>query len=205
MVEKDVPSNFLRSDKIEVIAPDAPDFGDLYSRSNLTRLQLLYWVGQSLKGDLPVFNTIYAYKVKGAVERGAFERAFEGMVLESDAMRMVVEEEDGVPQQRDLGRVPKGVEYVDLSGAGDVAGAYEGWLAERKVRVLELGESAYDTALVKLGEASYVWYLNVHHILVDASSFVQIYRRVSGRYEREVKRGRGSGRGLAAVPGVSGV
>jgi thioesterase domain-containing protein/acyl carrier protein len=186
MVENEISGNYLRSGKIEVIEPGAPGSGDLYSRSNLTRLQLLYWVGQSLKRDLPVFNTIYAYKVKGAVERGAFERAFEGMVLESDAMRMVVEEEDGVPQQRDLGRVPQGVEYVDLSGAGEVAGAYERWLAERKVRVLELGKSAYDTALVKLGEASYVWYLNVHHILVDASSFVQIYRRVSGRYEREV-------------------
>ena len=154
---------------------------DLYGRSNLTRLQMLYWVGQSLRRDAPIFNTIYTYTVKGAVERGRFEQAFAGMVLESDALRMVIEEEAGVPQQRDVGGVPKGVEYVDLSGEGDVGGAYGEWLAERKGRVLELGESAYDTALVKLGGERYVWYLNVHHILVDASSFVEIYRRVAER------------------------
>jgi thioesterase domain-containing protein/acyl carrier protein len=159
---------------------------DLYGRSNLTRLQILYWVGQSLRRGEPVFNTIYAYEVKGAVEREAFERAFEGMVMESDALRMVIEEDEGVPQQRDIGRVPVGVEYVDLSGAGEVEGAYGAWLGERKGRVLALGESAYDTALVKLGAERYVWYLNVHHILVDASSFVQVYRRVAGRYKREV-------------------
>ncbi len=156
MMEKispdEIPENEAQLQVGSIMIGESSPNQDLYSRSNLTRLQLLYWVGQSLKGELPVFNTIYAYKVKGAVERGAFERAFEGMVLESDAMRMVVEEEEGVPQQRDVGRVPKEVEYVDMSGAGDVAGAYEGWLAERKVRVLELGESAYDTALVKLGE-----------------------------------------------------
>jgi len=80
---------------------------DLYGRSNLTRLQILYWVGQSLRRDTPIFNTIYTYTGEGGVERERFERRLRD-VLESDALRMVIEEKEGVPQQRGYRVVRRG-------------------------------------------------------------------------------------------------
>jgi hypothetical protein len=74
----------------------------LNAQTNLTRLQLLYWIGQSFRPDVPIFSTIYTYKILGKVYRDHFNRAFQALVLHSVALRTIIEEREGRPQQRIL-------------------------------------------------------------------------------------------------------
>jgi hypothetical protein len=50
---------------------------DIYQRSNLTKLQLLFWVGQRLRPEIPLFNTIQIFTIPTEVDPSRFEKAFQ--------------------------------------------------------------------------------------------------------------------------------
>lgn len=162
----------------------APSMGDLLDRSNLTQSQLAIWLGQQLNPDTPLYNMIRAFTFAGDVDVPAFQRAFQALIAGSDAMRTVIAVVDGVPQQRVLPQLAYEPEFVDFSGLDNPAAAYDAWLAERKVRPLALDRRLFDAALLKLGPARYVWYLNRHHIITDGWSTALIYQQVHELYQR---------------------
>jgi thioesterase domain-containing protein/acyl carrier protein len=159
---------------------------NLYERSNLTRLQVLYWVSQSLRRETQIYNTIYTYSILGAVDCDHFTRAFQTLVQQSDSFRTIINEEDGIPQQRVMNNVPREMTYFDFSEEDNPEMAYDAWLHERSAIILDLAECSYDSALVKMSDTKYVWYLNQHHMLVDANSFVAIFQRLAVLYERSM-------------------
>jgi hypothetical protein len=163
-------------------------FNTLYEGSNLTRLQALYWVGHSTRATVPIFNTIYTFTIHGHVEPTHFERAFLSLAQQSDAFRYVFEKEEGVPQQKLLEDPPCGLEYLDFSEESEPEKIYEKWLKERSQAHLDLETCSYDSVLVKLSHERYIWYLNQHHILIDANSFNVIFQRFAALYERIIGR-----------------
>lgn len=162
---------------------------DLYVASNLTRLQALYYFSQSMREESQLYNTIYTYDVRGEVDQNHFGRAFQSLVLQSDSFRMVVEEENGIPNQRLIENVPQELVFLDFSEEVNPEQEYETWLQERKLFGLELGKCSYDSVLVKLFQDRYIWYLNQHHMFVDANSFSVIFQRIAELYERSLKGG----------------
>ena len=98
---------------------------DIFERSNLTKSQLLIWTGQKLNPDAPLYNMVLAFTIDGHVDPGVFLEAFDAMVMSTDAMRTVIDEADGVPQQRVLGEVPSPTEFLDLSTAAGIAPAVQ--------------------------------------------------------------------------------
>ena len=161
-------------------------FKTLYEGSNLTRLQALYWVGHSTRAASPIFNTIYTFTIHGHVERSHFEQAFFSLAKQSDAFRYVIEKKEGVPQQKVLPDPPSDLEYVDFSEEPEPEKVYKNWLQERTQARLDLETCSYDSVLVKLSFERYIWYLNQHHILIDANSFNVIFQRLSEFYERSI-------------------
>jgi thioesterase domain-containing protein len=161
-------------------------FNTLYEDSNLTRLQALYWVGHSTRAAVPIFNTIYTFTIHGHVEPTHFERAFLSLAQQSDAFRYVFEKEEGVPQQKLLEDPQCGLEYLDFSEESEPEKIYEKWLQERSQAHLDLETCSYDSVLVKLSNERYIWYLNQHHILIDANSFNVIFQRFAALYERSL-------------------
>ena len=157
---------------------------DVYQRSNLTRLQLLFWVGQRLRPDLPLFNTIHTFTIATEVDPSRFQRAFQALLDHSDAMRTVFEEEDGIPQQRVVSSFVRAADYSDLSLASDPRVAFDRWLQRRCVAPLELARCSFDVALIKIAADRYVWYMNQHHIIADAASFFLAFRYLADCYDR---------------------
>ncbi|MCP4594575.1 MAG: hypothetical protein GY842_27915, partial [bacterium] len=82
----------------------ADEFADeithILDRSNLTRNQLLVWLGQKLQPDVPLYNMSSVFSITGELDPGHFQRAFQALVSSSDGLRTVIREVDGIPQQR---------------------------------------------------------------------------------------------------------
>jgi amino acid adenylation domain-containing protein len=156
----------------------AATFDDLLDRSNLTGRQLLIYAGQRLHPGLVLYNSVYAIGWPG-LDAKRFEAAWQACVDSCDALRTVVEEVDGIPQQRVLAPFPAEVECVDLRRDATPA---RKWIEGRLQRPIVLTERIFDTALIRSGEDDYVWFLHIHHIIVDGAAVQILIRRVTELY-----------------------
>ena len=76
------------------------EFDRVYDHSNLTVNQLLMWVGEKLNPGTCVYSVPLTCTITQAIHPVHFQRAFQTLVNSSDALRSVIDEGDGIPQQR---------------------------------------------------------------------------------------------------------
>jgi non-ribosomal peptide synthetase component F len=184
----DEPIANLAPEPGQVLAPVRNDEFELpYAGSNLTRNQLLMWTGQKLHPGVPFYNVVFTFHIAGAIDPARFQQAFQLLVNSSDAMRTVIGDVDGVPQQRVLPSFPYTVECLDFSGDPAQVAAIRAWAIERAQLSFDPATCLFDTALVKLAEREFVWYFNQHHIIGDRQSTQTIFQHVSSFYEQALK------------------
>jgi len=162
-------------------------FGDIYEHSNLTKNQLLIWAGQKLQPDVPLYNMVHTFTLSGGIDPEHFQKAFQTLVNSSDALRTVIHEIDGVPQQRVITNSTYTVEYFDFSQASEPQASLQTWVRERSQVPFDLENRLFDCVLIKISDQEFLWYLNVHHMIADGWSHSLIVRRISEFYERSLK------------------
>lgn len=155
---------------------------EVMAKTNLTRSQMMLWVGQKLNPGVPLYNMVMSFTINGAVDARVFQQAFAGVVAASDAMRSVIEEDGGVPRQRVLETAPQPLQVLDFSGRPDPLASYQQWRDEHQAQALDIAACLYHTALIKVAEDQYVWYLNQHHLITDGWSVAQVFAQVAARY-----------------------
>ena len=156
--------------------------GDIYTKSNLTKLQMIYWVGQSLRPNSPLFNVLVTFRWAAAVDERLFSEAFAAVVQQSDALRTVIQEQQGIPQRIVLAAPPKSLELLDFSSEDDPEAFLQQWVAARSRQAMDLSQCAYDIVLIKLAAESYFWFVNQHHLVTDAASVFLLYDLVADLY-----------------------
>jgi len=163
--------------------PDKP--GDAVERSNLTKSQLLFYLGRHYQTGVRLGHehVTSVFTIETEVDGEHLRHAFQALVDRCDALRSIFHEVEGIPQRRVRGTVPVDLDEVDLSGAASPDAAVRDWVNIRNNLKFDLGERLFDTALVRLGPARFAWYLSVHHLVSDACSAALILRRVSEYYE----------------------
>jgi amino acid adenylation domain-containing protein len=154
----------------------------LEAQGNLTRSQFLIWTGQQLDPMLPVYNVVHAWRLQGPLDRARFSACFEQLVGETEALRLVVENRDGVPWQRVLQQVPQPLNMLDLAAEDQPEKAFRRWQSERSRCRLVLDRQLFDAALVRLSAEDHVWYLNQHHLICDAWSTALVCARMVELY-----------------------
>lgn len=154
---------------------------EILDRSNLTGRQLLIYAGQRLHPGMALYNSIYANRWPD-LEPAGFGRAWQQLVDSSDALRTVFREIDGIPQQEVLAPFPAEVECIDLSRDAAPEESVKAWMDTRLLRPLVLSERIFDTALLRTGEHEFVWFLHIHHIVVDGAGVQILLRRITELY-----------------------
>ncbi len=152
-------------------------------RSDLTRLQFLYWVAQVMRPDAPFLNTVVVFTVAGAVDVDAFRLAFQELIDQSDALRTTIVEMDGVLKRIVAETLPYALPLIDFSQEDNPQVSYDEWVQEKSLALFDFEACLFDSALLKLGADKFVWYFNQHHVMADASSFFLAYRYVAEAYE----------------------
>lgn len=180
------------SDPILERSPGSPE------STNLTKNQLLMWMDQKSRPDVPLYNIPITYYIAGKIDPGHFQKAFQALLDRSDTLRIVIEEKCGVPRQRVLEKFPYTVEYLDFSGHSTPAAALDAWVRERCVIPFNLAGRLFDCALLKLADDQFVWYWNKHHLIIDGLSDSLLYQRLSELYERSLA---GRLEGIDGYPG----
>ncbi len=153
-----------------------------FDRSNLSAAQFLIWMGQQLHPQAPLYNMILSFDIAGSVDATRFESAFQRVVDASDALRSVFLNEVGVPHREVLERVEARTQVIDWGDLSDPDDAYREWLAQRSQRVFALDAPLFDSALIRLGEDRWVWYLNQHHLITDGWSTALVYEATARAY-----------------------
>jgi len=170
------------------VVENTGDAGDnLYERSNLSENQLMFWMAQQLQPEIPLFNMAAMCITSTAIDVECFRQAFQTLVNSSDAMRTVIEEIDGLPQQRVLDAYPYTVEYLDFSEAADPELKFHEWSRQRCRIPFKQEERFFDTALVKLADDKFAWFVSNHQIIADAWGTSLIMGAVSEFYGRALE------------------
>lgn len=151
---------------------------------NLTRSQLLLWAGQRLSPDAPLYNMALAFAIESAIDRPAFQVAFQALLDRCDALRIVIDSAGGQPVQRVRPAFRFDVPFVDLTGDPDPEDALRQWANERAAQPFDLRERLFDAALVAVAGDRHAWYLNQHHLITDGWSVALVYRHLSDLYAR---------------------
>lgn len=154
---------------------DRPEILDaLYEASNLTADQLMFWVGQKLNVNVPLYNLAQFFTFTQAIDPACFEAAFQTLVNSSDVLRMVIDEVDGIPQYRINPAGPFKLEYLDFSDEASPEATLRAQMTARASRLFDFKTALFDAALIKVSTQKYIWYFNQHHIIGDGISILDL-------------------------------
>ncbi len=154
--------------------------------TNLTAAQTAMWTAQAMYPGVPVATIATSVRISGALDVGAFVEAFRRLVASTDALRMVIREQDGVPVQVENAVCDSSVDLVDIAGATDEE--IDSWLRRRCSRPPDVRTRSFDTVLLTLGPSDHLWFLHLHHLFGDGWSGMMIRDRLSRFYLREIGR-----------------
>ncbi len=149
----------------------------------LTQSQLQLWAGQKLNPNKPLHNTTHSFEIEGNVNELVFISAFQELIHRIDALRTIFNEEDGIPSQTILPKLAHQLEIVDCTTSTKSTEIKE-WLHSRSQIKLDLSTKSFDSALLKVEDQKYVWYLNMHHLITDAVSATLVFKYQSEIYSR---------------------
>src|SRR5438105_6743231 len=158
------------------------DSAESYEQSNLTRSQLLFWAGQRLQPEAPLYNMVGLYTISSKVEPAHLERAFQTLVNSSDALRTTIEERAGAPYLKVVPWLDFAMEYVDCSRAADAERELVVWVEGRRRILFDMTKRLFDCALLKISDEKFACYINNHQIIGDAWAGYLIHQRLSELY-----------------------
>ncbi|MFD8281479.1 amino acid adenylation domain-containing protein [Streptomyces solisilvae] len=153
------------------------------NRLPLTAAQSGMWYAQRLDPDNPIYNGAQYLEIQGLLDPDLLEEALRRVVRETDALRTrFVEDTEGVWQMVD----PDGsgtVHYIDVSHEDDPRAAAEAWMHADFRRPLDLlDDELVLFAVLETAPDRFLWYLRVHHIVLDGFSGALVTRRVAEIY-----------------------
>jgi len=74
------------------------------------------------------------------------------------------------------------MDFLDFSLQTDAQASFQIWLDKRSQTLFDFETRLFDSALIKISELQYIWYLNIHHIISDGWSFRLIFQNMSDLY-----------------------
>ena len=144
----------------------------------LTNVQRQIWASQRLAPDSPLANMGKVHRISGVVDPERFVRAVDAVVRSSDALRTVIVDRPGrEPRARVLYEPPQTTEVIELPEAG-----LDAWCADRIARPVDARACSYDSVLLRHGDESWTWWLDLHHVVTDGWASSLVFDAVRNAY-----------------------
>jgi amino acid adenylation domain-containing protein len=155
------------------------------TRHDLTSVQQAIWLDQMLAPGVPSYNIGMAWRIDGDLDEARFEAAIDEVARSHDALRLVIEEEAGVPSQRFVPRARCVVPPLDLSGRGDAEERAWAHIARAASTPFELhGRPLWESQIVRVGPDRRYFRLHFHHLVSDGTHFAIVAGAIAEAYER---------------------
>lgn len=153
----------------------------LYSQP-LTQSQELIWMGQKINPNVPLYNVPYAFEINGNISEEVFELALQALIDRTEILRTIFYEENGTVTQKVLAEFSFQLKKLDFSRNTNGLSVKE-WLEKRSEINFDFSQPLFDTAILKVAEENYIWYLNLHHLITDATTAVLIFNLMADLYK----------------------
>jgi amino acid adenylation domain-containing protein len=150
---------------------------------DLTQSQLLMWTGQKLNPEAPLYNMVLVFDFQREIKVEAFQRAFQKLLHQSDALRTTFSEKEGVPKQIVHSEFHYPLEFIDWTNE---KGDFKEWVTARSQQMFDLSECCFDSILIKKSTTEYTWYFNQHHLITDAWAVGVLFKKMAELYENEI-------------------
>ncbi|MEV5904035.1 condensation domain-containing protein [Streptomyces sp. NPDC052127] len=150
----------------------------------LTAAQREIWLAeQSSRTPIPGYRVGECLEIHGPVDRELFETALRRVVGEVDALHVTFVDGGEGPRQVLRESWDWAPAHLDLSGEPDPRAAAVEWMERDLLRPLDLArDPLFGHALIKASPTEYLWYLNYHHVVLDAISSSMLRQRVGEVY-----------------------
>ncbi|MEL6864726.1 MAG: amino acid adenylation domain-containing protein [Bacteroidota bacterium] len=147
---------------------------------DLTQSQLLFWMGQKLSPQSPMYNMALAFELSAPIELPVFRQAFQWLLRECEVMRSVFVETAVGPKQEIQNDFSYFLTYIDFA---DQEKPLRQWLDQRSQQPFDITACLFDSVLIRMEEERYIWYLNQHHLITDAWAVTVQYKALASRYQ----------------------
>jgi len=140
-----------------------------------TRTQRLIWASQRRHHNLPVANMGERMRIRGPLDPSRFVAAFDTVVRQVDVLRSVVNPDGSLIGV--LAAPPTSTLVLDLPAAD-----LERWSADRISQPIDATTCVYDSVLLRHADDDWTWWIDVHHIAIDAWGAARLAEAVSTAY-----------------------
>ena len=149
----------------------------------LTQSQLSIWLGQRMHPDIPLYNMVHTFELFGNLNITVFQIAFRELIRKVDSLRTVFREVNAEPVQFVLEDHPFELPLIDFTGTGGESEANT-WINQRSRHIFDLAQPLFDSALIILPANRFIWYLNIHHLVTDATSSALLQKNMAYLYHK---------------------
>ncbi len=140
----------------------------------LTQSQLSLWTGQQLNPETPLYNMAHSFDIQGLLHIESFERAFDELIQRAEVLRTVFTEENGIPVQFIETSSTKNLEVLDFSSHSSEE--VQTWMKNRSQINFDFSKPLFDSVLLRINEERHIWFLNIHHLVTDATASTILYK-----------------------------
>jgi len=117
----------------------------------------------------------------GAIDEKVFEQAFQNLVNNTDVLRSIFSEVDGIPYQSFQDAFKFELEIVNFT-SNDNESLIKDWVSNRAKKCFDISQSVFDTALLRITADKYIWFFNMHHLITDGATTTGLYAEMSANY-----------------------
>ena len=147
----------------------------------LTRTQFAIWIGQKMNPKTPLYNMVHAFTIYGKIDVTIFQKSFYLLVEKSDALRTIFIENNEEPEMQVITDGVVNYEFLDFSNK--TLAEIKSWQQEKSIVSFDLERCLYYCALIKKCDDEYVLYLNIHHLITDATSSTIVFKTLDTIYK----------------------
>ncbi|MFD6726405.1 condensation domain-containing protein, partial [Streptomyces sp. NPDC060131] len=176
-------------------------------RHGLTSAQHEVWLAQQLDPRGAHYRTGSCLEIDGPLDHAVLSRALRLTVAGTETLcSRFLTDEEGRPYRAYCPPAPEGsaavedpdgvpytpvlLRHIDLSGHEDPEGEAQRWMDRDRATPLPLDRPGLSShALFTLGGGRHLYYLGVHHIVIDGTSMALFYERLAEVY-RALRDGR---------------
>lgn len=152
------------------------------SSRQLAHAQQHIWTGQQLHPDAPLYNMVLSFTITGQLDTQRFAQSFAHVVAATDAMRTTFSRSDDGAIRTVQPEIDFVLPVIDC-GEGPAALERARSLVEQSAMApIDISTQCFDSALLRCGDDTHVWFLNQHHLIGDAWSFTLTYERITECY-----------------------
>ena len=146
----------------------------------LTRTQELIWTSQRLHPEVPLANMGKRFRISGRIDVDRFLASFDTVVRACDVLRAVIvdgQQGSAAAGARICEVPPAPTEVIDLP-----IDQLEHWCAQRISVPIDATACMYDSVLLRHTDDDWTWWLDLHHIAIDAWGSALIFEATSAAY-----------------------